>query len=110
MSLFTCSCCGFKTFGEPPGSFEICPVCRWHDDEVQLRFATKTGANKISLIEAQEIYARSGKMSGEYEKDPVWRQFDRSLDIVEVTREGADYGEAYPEDLTELYYWRRTTK
>jgi hypothetical protein len=30
-------CCGYRTMSEPPGSHEICVVCRWEDDVYQLR-------------------------------------------------------------------------
>lgn len=34
---FPCPCCWYKTFdAEPDGSFDICPVCFWEDDNVQL--------------------------------------------------------------------------
>lgn len=35
---YPCVCCGFLTLAEPPpGTFEICSVCRWEDDNVQAR-------------------------------------------------------------------------
>jgi hypothetical protein len=33
---YTCPCCGHKTFNEPPGSFDICPICYWQDDIMDL--------------------------------------------------------------------------
>ena len=33
-----CPCCGYLVFDEPVGSFDICPICDWEDDDVQLRF------------------------------------------------------------------------
>ena len=48
---FGCRCCGFLTLEEEPtGTFEICPVCWWEDDNAQaadLDFAG--GANRVSL-------------------------------------------------------------
>jgi hypothetical protein len=50
---FPCPSCGFEVFSEPPGSFEICEICGWEDDHVQLRFpALAGGANKLSLHSA----------------------------------------------------------
>ena len=50
-----CPACGFEVFDEPAGSYDICPVCDWEDDEVQLRFpAMRGGANKESLFEWQQ--------------------------------------------------------
>jgi Cysteine-rich CPCC len=54
---FPCPCCGFLTMGEPPGSFAICPVCAWEDDNVQHRDPSYVGgANRISLSQARENY------------------------------------------------------
>lgn len=34
---FACPCCGYKTFiEEPNGSYDICQVCSWEDDPIQL--------------------------------------------------------------------------
>lgn len=35
---FPCPCCGHLVFKDAPGSDEICPVCFWQDDIVQLRW------------------------------------------------------------------------
>lgn len=58
---YPCPGCGYLVFDEPPGSYEICPICFWEDDLAQLRFSrTSWGANRMSLIEAQENYFRDG--------------------------------------------------
>ncbi|WP_076344136.1 CPCC family cysteine-rich protein [Paludisphaera borealis] len=50
-----CPACGFEVFDEPSGCYEICPVCGWEDDPVQLRFpAMQGGANRESLFELQK--------------------------------------------------------
>jgi hypothetical protein len=59
---YTCPCCGYKTLDEePPGTFDICPICYWEDDNIQ--FADPdyaAGANKISLRQAQKNYFSFG--------------------------------------------------
>lgn len=51
---FPCPSCGFEVFSERPGSYEICELCGWEDDHVQLRFpAMAGGANKSSLARHQ---------------------------------------------------------
>jgi len=67
---FPCPCCGYLTMPELRGSYGICPVCLWEDDEVQFDepdFAG--GANKVSLNEARKNFRRYGvsdpRFSGE---------------------------------------------
>ncbi|MGY0069528.1 CPCC family cysteine-rich protein [Streptomyces sp. QTS137] len=49
-----CPCCGHRVLDAMPGSYEICSVCFREDDGVQFRWPTMaSGANKVSLIEAQ---------------------------------------------------------
>ena len=58
---FTCPCCGHKTFDEPPGgTYFICPVCFWEDDNFQLKNPDSTGANKVSLRQAQKNFMDFG--------------------------------------------------
>jgi len=59
---FACPCCGFLTLSErPPGTFAVCPVCYWEDDDVQERDPTsRGGANKVSLNEARDNFAKMG--------------------------------------------------
>ena len=55
---YICPCCGQHTLlEEPPGTYEICSVCGWEDDEIQYNNPNYIGgANKISLKEAQLQY------------------------------------------------------
>ena len=65
---FPCPCCGYLTFIDKPcGSFEICPVCYWEDDNIQRDDPDYTGgANDISLNEARKNYKKIGAISKEY--------------------------------------------
>jgi hypothetical protein len=51
-------CCGFRTlFEKPPGTFAICPVCDWEDDDAQARDTTLSGgANRLSLDAARSTF------------------------------------------------------
>src|SRR5215212_9855804 len=41
---FRCPCCDFLTLVQPPtGTFAICPVCRWEDDNVQFENVDRAG-------------------------------------------------------------------
>ena len=51
---YPCPCCGFLVLEESLGSYEICRICGWEDDEVQQRWpGYRGGANVESLCEAQ---------------------------------------------------------
>jgi hypothetical protein len=70
---YACPCCGFLTLSEGPGSYEICPVCYWEDDDVQLaRPDVGGGANSVSLNEARENFRREGVSEPRF-KDKVRR-------------------------------------
>jgi hypothetical protein len=55
---FACPCCGFLTLDEAPtGTFAICPVCFWEDDNVQFHDRDyEGGANVVSLNQARESF------------------------------------------------------
>ena len=67
---YPCPCCGFYTLDlEPPGTFDICPVCFWEDDPIQYDDPTyKGGANDISLLEARQNFKQFGAMDLLYVK------------------------------------------
>ncbi len=62
MELYTCPCCGYKTLEEEsPGSYGICPICYWEDDEVQFDDPDyEGGANQVSLKEGQKNFLEFG--------------------------------------------------
>ena len=64
---YACPCCGYLTFKErPPGTFDICPVCGWEDDEVQFRNpGYEGGANSVSLDQARENFSAFGAIDQE---------------------------------------------
>jgi Cysteine-rich CPCC len=116
---YPCPCCGHVVFTEAPGSYDICPICFWEDDIVQLRWPDLAGgANRASLIEAQQTYQRIGVSEERLVEhvrvarftepvDPAWRPFDHTLDAVEHRMSGTDYGKTYSGDPASYYYWLR---
>ncbi|MFQ5729822.1 MAG: CPCC family cysteine-rich protein [Waddliaceae bacterium] len=83
---FPCLCCGFQTLAEaPPGTFEICPICGWEDDNLQAQDPDYAGgANKLSLRDTQRKWLQSAynqpSMKTEanvigkvYRRDPNWK-------------------------------------
>ena len=83
MKKYTCPCCGFKTFSEKNGSYEICAVCSWQDDDVMNADPDYWGgANDVCLRQAQKNYIEFGaskkRFKGNlvtefYEKDSLWK-------------------------------------
>jgi hypothetical protein len=62
MSRSPCPCCSCLTLEDPPpGTFAICPVCFWEDDDVQFRDPDYAGgANAVSLREARANFLEFG--------------------------------------------------
>jgi hypothetical protein len=112
---YPCVCCGHLTLDEPPGSFDICPVCFWEDDAVQLRWPDwPGGANRPCLIEGQRTYRQLGaceerllphvRSATDAESPaPNWRPINPDRDRFEPR--GVALA-PWPGDLTALYWWR----
>ncbi|WP_119313716.1 CPCC family cysteine-rich protein [Calidithermus terrae] len=66
--MFACPCCSYLTLSSaPPGTFEICPVCYWEDDNVQFNDPDYAGgANAVSLNEARANFKNFGAISREF--------------------------------------------
>jgi hypothetical protein len=115
---FPCPCCGYLVHDEPPGSYDICPICGWEDDISQLRFPRTGGANRASLIEAQRHFAREDAQDPDSTaaaaravgalREPEWRPIHEEIDNIEEPTRGVEYGMSYPADSSALYYWRTT--
>jgi hypothetical protein len=84
-------------FADPPGNYEICRVCFWEDDHIQLRWPDRPGgANSLSLIDAQRAYTELGAMEYRFTGivrtaapdeplDDGWRPVDLAVDDFERT-------------------------
>ena len=125
-NAFPCPCCGFLSFDEPPGSFDICPICFWADSVPQLRYVLSgAGPNKVSLLQAQHNYATFGAMEERFvksvrrptpddQRDPLWRPLDPARDKLAASpyrdpvSELVETDEAMAGDATLYYYWRST--
>jgi hypothetical protein len=92
VEMYTCPCCGYKTLeNEPPGTYDICPICFWEDDPVQYEQPYYSGgANHISLIEAQKKFKKFGtcdknmlahvRKPNKYDViDPNWQPADNEI-------------------------------
>ena len=71
--MHRCLCCRNRTLHEePPGTFEVCPVCFWEDDLVQgLDSQALGGANQVTLTLARSNYACFGASDEQFIADPV---------------------------------------
>ena len=65
VNQYPCPCCGYLTLDEkPPGTYEICKVCFWEDDNVQFDDPSfEGGANKESLIQSRANFRSFGASS-----------------------------------------------
>lgn len=109
-----CPCCGRVTLSEGPGDYDWCVVCGWEDDGGQLRYPMRAdGANGISLVEAQQRFARRGgrtrRMHGRadperFPLDDGFRPFDPERDWQHPHLES----DRQPVNPAALYYWRPT--
>jgi hypothetical protein len=89
---FACPCCGYKTFDtQPDGSYNICDVCFWEDDPIQLANPDyKGGANPMSLRQAQQNFLQFGACNvdmlqnvrlptNDEQRDENWKPLNRKI-------------------------------
>jgi hypothetical protein len=91
-AMYTCPCCSYRVFADAPGSYDICPICFWEDDIVQLAFpGLAGGANKCSLFEGQQNFEKIGACEERIKayvrpakdtdlRDSEWRPLDMGCD------------------------------
>jgi hypothetical protein len=85
--VIPCPSCGFLTLEGAYGSYAICDICGWEDDQVQLANpACGGGANSESLIEAQAAalaqYPKSVQLAQGISRDRRWRPLDDDEKLV----------------------------
>lgn len=101
--MHPCSCCGYLTLPESQGSYEICELCGWQDDEVQQRWPGYAGgANEPSLCAAQAAFLPRlpglAAESARFARAPDWRPLEpRECVEPESELEREPY----------VLYWRR---
>lgn len=75
---YACPCCGYKTLQqEPPGTYEICEICFWEDDDVQFNDPDyEGGANLESLRQYHKAFI-AGRVNrqpnNKDERAPSWK-------------------------------------
>jgi hypothetical protein len=118
--MHPCPCCGYLVYEEAPGSYDICPICFWEDDIVQLAFPDMAGgANKCSLITAQRHFAEFGACELRLKahvrtvrtidmRDRDWRPLDEEHDRYLHWEDEGDrrLWDTVKNSARCLYYWR----
>ena len=114
MPSFPCPACGFLTFDRPVGSFDICPICNWEDDPVQLLYPGYSGgANGESLYQKQQrwlVALMNVDLKKGFRRDPAWRPLrpEEASPHPDQPASGRGYFEAMQlEDPP--YYWQRSS-
>lgn len=90
MKFSACFCCGYLTreHGALPGTYWICNVCGWEDDDTQVRDPLYAGgANGPSLWEAQQQFQKliSASLVDREPHDSRWRRIDLAFDKFNET-------------------------
>jgi hypothetical protein len=119
MCDYPCPACGFMVFDESSGSYDICEVCGWEDDDIQLQYPSmRGGANRESLSEHQAVClirlpqgvkkTKAGYRQKVYFRDPSWRPLLESectnTDETHYTKSKCIETIGKQEAL---YFWRR---
>jgi len=109
--MHPCPACGFDVFGQPPGSYDLCPICDWEDDDVQLRYPMmRGGANGDSLYEWQQRIIKRLPTSicqhVTYSRDSSWRPLraDECQKSADMPQSGRGYFDAIDTEPAR-YYW-----
>jgi hypothetical protein len=108
-----CPGCGFRTISEEVyGSYEICPVCGWEDDPVQLANpCSGGGANKESLVDCQKrVVTWSAQQMSVFGRDADWRPLSEKeiqhFAAIAKSKHWSFMGETSPA----LVYWRKAKR
>jgi hypothetical protein len=118
--MYHCLCCGYRTVSEqPPGTYQICPVCFWEDDDVQAADPDYPGgANHVSLRDARATFQQIGvskQRAGQWVRSPTALEQPgiRMADLPEpidlwlrTKRPGGGHPSAVVNEIMEeLAYW-----
>jgi hypothetical protein len=108
-------------FNGTPGSYDVCKICFWEDDIVQLAFPDMAGgANNCSLIQGQMNFIEFGACERKFlnhvrppgsgdTKDQAWRLIDPRIDRFlnwEKQEDHSKWKSVKEANDIWLYYWR----
>lgn len=113
VEAYPCLCCGYKTLPkEPPGSYEICPICFW-EDSVPDESWRHASSNGVGLIQAQRNFIAFGACAHQWldavrrptqddERNPDWQ----TIEVTLHTQWYSLLNQFNPSDCT-LWVWLR---
>lgn len=113
VKAYPCLCCGYKTLTkEPPGSYEICPICFWEDSVPDESWQHAT-SNGVGLIQAQRNFVAFGACESQWldavrrpteedERNPDWQ----TIEVTLHTQWHSLLNQFNPSDST-LWVWLR---
>ena len=100
------------TFIEPPGSYDICSICGWEDDNVQLAHPRLLiGANRECLVQYQrrnvKEYPLEVQVVDGIPRDREWRP--ATEEEAAIRQDGPNTGLEWfhATDVQPGYYWRK---
>ena len=111
--FYPCPACGFEVLEDSVGSYDICPICGWEDDGVQLRFPSmRGGANGECLYEWQQKVIKdlpldTSEAKGFY-RDKLWRPItiEECQNLEHFPKTAFEYFLSIDEQIPD-YYWRK---
>jgi Cysteine-rich CPCC len=109
----TCPCCGYRTLSEECyGSYEVCSICDWEDDAVQLANpCSEGGANRMSLFDCQKAAESCAKEKvAAFERDPDWRPLNEEEVAKSLAAKSREHWSFVGETAPALVYWRKPKK
>lgn len=91
---YPCPCCGYQTLtAEPPGTYQLCPICFWEDDGNTVGNDGAAGSNQVSLRQAQRNFVALGACEPQWlgdvrppsasdYRDPYWQTLDAQAEAM----------------------------
>lgn len=105
-----CPACGFLSFNGGYGSYDICSICDWEDDGVQLANPCSSGgANHKSLAQVQadalRQYPPQVQEAKNTKRSPQWRPLTpEELDRFETERATSQWTHTAVVDECDAYW------